>query len=79
MPNIVSGYTCKTNIKLEFMSLLSSKEQTTWWNSYPLSTFLPYPNINHRQVTEYGIRAVFLSYAFNHQNCVPKIIFYRLL
>lgn len=49
----------RLNIKLEFMSLLSSKEQTTWWNSYPLSTFLPYPNVNQRQVTEYRIRAVF--------------------
>lgn len=71
--NIVSGCTGKTNTKLEFMSLLSSKEQTARWNSSPFSS-LPYPNVNHRQVTEYGNREVFL-HAFKKpwQSCTRKL------
>lgn len=71
-PNIVSGCTGKTNIRLEFMPPLSSEEQTAWWNSYPVSTVFPCPNANHRQVTEEGIRAVLCMPVRNRQNCIQE-------
>lgn len=56
------------------MSLLSSKEETARWNSSPFSSSLPYTNVNHRQVTEYGNRKGFL-HAFKKpwQSCTRKL------
>lgn len=72
--NIVSGCTGKTNMKWELMSLLSSEEQTAWWNSSPSSTSLPSPNVNHRWAAECGNGAVvFRAFERPWKSCTRKL------